>query len=51
MTNYDKLTREEMVKLCQALWLKNTDLERNIELYRGQLKNVRNIKILMNGII
>ncbi|WP_416331738.1 transposase domain-containing protein [[Clostridium] innocuum] len=38
MPNYDKLTREEMVKLCQALWLKNTDLERNIELYREQLK-------------
>ena len=38
MPDYDKLTREEMVKLCQTLWLKNADLERNIELYREQLK-------------
>ena len=38
MLDYDKLTIEEMVKLCQTLWLKNADLERNIEFYREQLK-------------
>lgn len=38
MSDYDKLTREEMVKLCQTLWLKNADLERIIENYSEQLK-------------
>lgn len=36
--DYDKLSREEAIKMCQTLWQKNADLERNIELYREQLK-------------
>ncbi|MCR0329235.1 transposase [[Clostridium] innocuum] len=36
--DYDKLTREEIVNMCQTLWQKNADLEKNIELYSEQLK-------------
>ena len=41
MPDYDKLSREEMVKMCQILWLKNSNLERNIEIYREHLKKNR----------
>lgn len=36
--DYDKLTREEIVNMCQTLRQKKADLEKNIELYREQLK-------------
>lgn len=36
--DYDKLTREEIVNMCQTLRQKNADLVKNIELYREQLK-------------
>ena len=36
--DYDKLTRKEIVSMCQTLWQKNAALEQNIELYREQLK-------------
>ena len=36
--DYDKLTKEEIVNMCQTLWQKNAVLEKNIEFYTEQLK-------------